>query len=137
MKVIMNSGKIQEVADGYARNYLFPRKLAIPATKGVIAEAELRQKTLTDQESKMAEQYGQFAKQLSSITVKLTANANDSGTLFAAVTPEMIVEQLTVQHGMSVPADYITIAEPIKHVGEFTVSVNFPNQQPVNLNVVV
>lgn len=137
MKVIMNSGKIQEVADGYARNYLFPRKLATPATKSVIAEAELRQKSVTDQESKMAEQHSQFAKELSSKTVTLTAKANDSGTLFAAVTPDMIVEQLATQHSMTIPAEYVAIAEPIKHVGEFTVQVNFPNQQPVNLKVVV
>lgn len=137
MKVIMNSGKIQEVADGYARNYLFPRKLAVPATKPALAEAKLRQQSQTDEQLKLVEAHSEMSKNVASKKVTLTAKANESGTLFAAVTPQMIVEQLTAQHSITLPAEYIVIAEPIKHKGEFTVNVQFPNQQPVNLNVVV
>lgn len=137
MKVIMNSGKIQEVADGYARNYLFPRKLAVPATKPALAEAKLREQSQTAEQSKLIEAHSEMAKNVTSKQVVLTAKANASGTLFAAVTPQMITEQLTAQHSITIPAEYIVIAEPIKHKGEFTVVVQFPDQQPVNLNVVV
>ncbi len=137
MKVIMNSGKIQEVADGYARNYLFPRKLAIPATKPALAEAQLRQDAQTEEQSKLGEVHAKLAQDMAAKAITLTAKASESGTLFAAITPQMIVDQLLTEHAFSIPVEYIVIAEPIKHTGEFSVGIQFPEQQLVNLKVAV
>lgn len=136
MKVLMlNTGKIQEVAEGYARNFLFPRKLAKPATGSVIAEAHAKQALVAEQETKLHGQLQQLAEKLTSLKLPIAAQANATGTLFAAVSAETISQHIKQAISIDINTDYITISEPIKHLGDHVVKIVFPNQTPVDIHV--
>lgn len=133
MKVIFNTdvrgqgkkGEMKEVSDGYARNYLLPRKLATEATPDNINTLRLREKAQAAQRAAEKARAEENAKQLESIVVKITAKAGAGGKLFGAVTSKEISEALAAQHGIEVDSKKIVQGEPIKGYGSFEVKCKF------------
>ena len=113
MKVILQQdvkgqgkkGQMVEVSDGYARNFLLPRKLAVSATADNINTMKQQEKARKAQEAAEKAQAEATAKQLEGLMVKITAKAGEGGRLFGAVTAKEVSEALADQHG-------ITIAKP-------------------------
>jgi large subunit ribosomal protein L9 len=131
MKVILSkdvagtgkAGEVKDVADGYARNYLIPRKLAIPATGGALRSVE--QKKASEQKKVAAEEAAAraLAERLTTAPVVLTAKVGDQGRLYGSITSGDIAEQLSAQLGQQIDKRRIELDEPIRHLGTFQVTI--------------
>ncbi len=129
MKVILQQdvkgqgtkGQMVEVSEGYARNFLLPRKMAIPATADAINTMNLKEKAKKAEEARQKAEAEAIAEQLKSCMVKLTARAGAGGKLFGAVTTREISEGLKAQFGLDVPKQKLVLDEPIKSFGSYQV----------------
>ena len=129
MKVILQQdvkgqgkkGQLIEASEGYARNYLLPRKLAIPATPDAINTMNLKEKARRAEEARQREEALATAGKLNDCTVKLTARAGSGGRLFGAVTTKEISEGLKAQFGLDIPKQKLVLEEPIKAFGSYQV----------------
>ena len=131
MKVILSkdvqgtgkAGEVKDVADGYARNYLIPRKLAIPATGGALKNVEQRkaaeQKRVAGEEAAARA----LADRLTSAPVVLTAKVGDQGRLYGSITSGDIADQLSAQLGQPIDKRKIELDEPIRQLGTFEVTI--------------
>lgn len=110
-------GQIVEVSDGYARNFLLPRKLASPADAASINAANIRKSAAQHKRFQAGVQARDHAKSLDGAKVKIKARVGENGKLFGAVTSKEIAAALEEQHGVSVDKKKINLAEPIRTVG--------------------
>ena len=118
-------GEMKEVSDGYGRNYLLPRKLAVEATADNLNTMKQKEKARAAQMAAEKAKAEENAKQLESVVVKIAAKAGAGGKLFGAVTSKEISEALKAQHGIEVDSKKIVQAEPIKGYGSFEVKCRF------------
>ena len=123
VKSVGKKGELINASDGYARNYLFPRDLAMEATEG-------NMKTLEHQKSKEAKKKGEelqnakdFAKKLSGLEVSIKVKVGDSGKLFGSITSKDIAEQIKAQHGIEIDKKKIILEDPIKIAGTYEVEI--------------
>lgn len=145
MKVIFNTdvkgqgkkGEMKEVSDGYARNYLLPRKLASEATADNINALKLKEKAKAAQMAKEKALAEEYAEKLRSVTVTVRAKAGSAGKLFGAVTSQEISDALKAQHGMEVEKNRIVQSEPIKSFGSFEVRVKLGYEISGTVNLLV
>ena len=133
MKVIFSAdvrgqgkkGEMKEVSDGYARNYLLPRGLAVAATQDNLNAMKLRdaaKKRQMELEKAVAQEN---AKKLEGVIVKVKAKAGEKGRLFGSVTSKEIADALAEQHGIEIEKNKIVQAEPIKSFGSYEVKCKF------------
>ena len=145
MKVIFNvdvkgkakKGELKEVSDGYARNYLLPRKLASEATADNINALKLKEKAKAAQIAREKAEAEANAAKLSEITVTIRAKAGGAGKLFGAVTSQEISDALREQFGMDVEKNKIVQPEPIKSYGSYTVKAKLGYEISGTVNVLV
>ena len=129
MKVILQQdvkgqgkkGQMVEVSEGYGRNYLLPRKLAVPATADAINTMNLKEKARKAEEARQKAEAEATAEKLKECQVKLTAKAGNGGRLFGAVTTKEISEGLKAQFGIDIPKQKLVLDEPIKAFGSYQV----------------
>jgi len=129
MKVILQQdvkgqgkkGQLVEVSEGYARNFLLPRKLAIAATADAINTMNLKEKARKAEEARLKAEAEAIAAKLKECQVKLTARAGNGGKLFGAVTSKEISEGLKKQFDLDVPKQKLVLDEPIKAFGTYEV----------------
>ena len=114
-------GQLVEVSEGYARNFLLPRKLAIAATPDAINTMNLKEKARKAEEARLKAEAEATAEKLKECMVKLTAKAGSGGKLFGAVTTKEISEGLKEQFGVDVPKQKLVLEEPIKAFGSYQV----------------
>lgn len=125
MKVILQKdvkgkgkkGELKEVSDGYARNYLLPRGLAVEATADNLNTMRLKEKARQAQIAREKEEAMTIVKALESIVVNVKAKGGANGRLFGAVTSKEISEALAEQHGLKIEKNQIVQADPIKSFG--------------------
>ena len=130
-------GEMKEVSDGYARNYLLPRNLAVPATKDNINAMKLRDKAKAKQTEKEIKSARENAEKLENVVVKIPAKAGTGGRLFGSVTSREISDELFKQHGISIEKNKIVQAEPIKSFGNFEVRCKLGHEISCALNVLI
>jgi large subunit ribosomal protein L9 len=131
MKVILSkdvqgtgkAGEVKDVADGYARNYLIPRKLAIPASGGALKNVE--QKRAAEEKKAATEESAAraLAERLTSAPVVLTAKVGDQGRLYGSITSADIADQLSAHLGQPIDKRKIELDEPIRQLGTFDVTI--------------
>ena len=129
MKVILQQdvkgqgkkGQMIEASDGYARNFLLPRKLAIAATTDAINTMNLKEKARKAEEARLKAEVEATAEKLKECQVKLTAKAGNGGRLFGAVTTKEISEGLKAQFGLDIPKQKLVLEEPIKAFGSYQI----------------
>ena len=114
-------GQMIEVSEGYARNFLLPKKLAIAATTDAINTMNLKEKARKAEEARLKAEAEETAKKLKDITVKLTAKAGNGGRLFGAVTTKEISEGLKKQFSIDIPKQKLVLDDPIKAFGTYHV----------------
>ena len=127
MKVILQQdvkgqgkkGQMIEASDGYARNFLLPRKLAVPATAENINTMQQQEKAKRAQEAAERAAALEMAEKLKECPVKLTAKAGNGGRLFGSVTSKEVSEALKAQHGIDIAKTKIVLPEPIKAFGGY------------------
>ncbi len=129
--------ELKEVSDGYARNYLLPKKLAAEATADTLNAMKLKEKARQTQLAKEKAAAQEYAKQLESVVVKIPAKAGTGGRLFGSVTSKEISDALLSQCGMSIDKQKIVQAEPIKSFGSYTVKCKLGFEISGTINVVV
>lgn len=137
MKVIMlkdvggvgRHGTIQDVADGYASNYLIPRGLAVEATKQKTAEFEKRQQVDAATAEENQRKAGELIKKLKDANVIVAARANDQGHLYNQLQTHLIVEAIRHEKGFAIPESAIEIEHPIRELGDFPVHVKLNGMQ--------
>lgn len=117
-------GELKEVSDGYARNFLLPKKLAKEATADNLNTFKLQEKARLAQIEREKAEANEKAKRLESLVVKIPAKAGANGRLFGAVTSKEISEALET-HGMSIEKNKIVLPEPIKNYGSYDVKCKF------------
>lgn len=131
MKVILKAdikgvGKKDEVinaSDGYARNFLFPRKLAVEANAENMSKLKNKQDSVQHKKNVEKEKAEDIAKKLKDITVNIKVKAGDNGRIFGGVTSKEISENLKQQFKIDIDKKKIVLNETIKNIGVFNVSV--------------
>jgi large subunit ribosomal protein L9 len=131
-------GEIVDVADGYARNYLVPRKMAVKATRGAVAQAEGMRKAAIDAAARAREDADNLATALSGTRVVVAARAGDEGKLFGSIGTADVAEAITKFTGVEIAAKTVVLATPIKDIGlhEVTVKPHTDVEFPVTLDVI-
>ena len=129
-------GEVVHVAEGYARNYLLPRKLALEASPGNLKRIEKIRVTLAKRTATEREEAQKQAELLNSVTLTLARKAGENDQLFGSVTAADLAEALGKQ-GFEVDKRRIQLEEPIKTVGEFTVSAKLIHDVSASFKVIV
>lgn len=114
-------GDIIDVAEGYGRNYLVPRGLAVKVTKGAIAEADKIRKTREDGERRALEAAQSIAESIGGTRVVVAANASDEGRLFGSIGVGDLVEAVKKVTGVQVDPHIFKLDAPIKEIGLHTI----------------
>ena len=130
MKVILlqdvkgkgKKGQMLEVSDGYARNFMLPKKLAIEATADAINTMRMNDKATQERIAKEKAEALALSKQLREMTVVVTAKGGGAGRLFGSVTNQEIADALKAKSGITIDKRKIVMADPIKSVGTYTVT---------------
>ena len=126
LKDVKNVGKrddILTVSDGYARNFLFPQKLAAEATPGALKEIQRKRAAQDAREAELLAEAKNKAAALKDKVIKLEVKCGEKGRLYGSVTSAEVAEALEKQHGVQVDKRKIDIGDPIRETGMRTISV--------------
>ena len=144
MKVILTAdvkgtgqkNEVLNVSDGFARNYLFPRKWAVEATPAAVKEVERKHALEEKLEAERREEAAQRAATLKGKTIQLVAKCGEKGRLYGSITAQEIADALKAQHGVEVEKRKIE-CEPIRQAGEYDATVWVYSGITVKMKVVV
>ena len=133
MKVILlqdikNVGKKDEIInanDGYARNYLFPKNLALEATKDNLLKLQAKKDSQAHKKSLEVEEYKKQAEIINKLTLEIKVKAGENGKIFGGVTPKEISEELSKKNNINIDKKKIALKETIKNVGRYTADIKF------------
>jgi large subunit ribosomal protein L9 len=117
-------GDVVDVADGYARNYLVPRGMAIPASKGAVRHAESLRRAHQGRVAKAQQEAEALAERITAAPIKVRAKAGEGGKLFGSVTGADLAEEIERQTGERIDRRMIHLDEPIRSVGVHEVRVH-------------
>jgi large subunit ribosomal protein L9 len=123
VETLGDRGTVVDVSPGYLRNYLVPRKLAQPATKGALEEAKRRMEAAERAQEEAASRAEENAALLTKTVLTITQQAGDDGRLFGSVTAQDIVDAIREARGLKVDRRKVHLPEPIRHVGTHMVVV--------------
>jgi large subunit ribosomal protein L9 len=145
MKVILTEevpnlgapGQVVEVAPGYARHYLLPRKLAIEATRGNVSSLEHHRRTIEARQKKLAQSASALGERIASTPIAIAARAGETGRLYGSITTADIAAELERALGLQVDKRKIEILEPIKVLGDYQVKLRLHRDVQVPLTVTV
>lgn len=145
MKVILQQdvkgqgkkGQLVDVSDGYARNFLLAKKLAVPATAENVNTMKQQEKARKAQEAAEKAEAEALAKKLETITVKVAAKAGEGGRLFGAVTSKEISEALSAQFSLTIAKTKLVLDEPIKACGTYKIKAKLGYEVVGIVNVMV
>jgi large subunit ribosomal protein L9 len=131
-----NPGDVVEVADGYARNYLMPRGLAVQASRGAVRHVESLKAAHSKRTSKEREALEASVARFQEVALTVTAQAGEEGKLFGSVTAADLAEELT-KNGLDVDKKDVRLEEPIRSVGTHTFKVHLGHEVEADLSVEV
>ena len=138
LKDIQNIGKkndAKDVSAGYARNFLFPRKLAVLANKKEIEKLEARKEKERIEAEKDLAKHQEVIVELEGLEVEIPSKTSETGHLYAAVSPAQISKALR-EKGFEIKKDWIKINEPIKEIGEKEILIEFPHGLEAKIKVI-
>lgn len=145
MKVVLTAdvkgqGKkdqVIEVSDGYARNFLLPRGLAVPADKKTLNDIKNREESKLHRLEEERAAARATAEKISSVTVKIKMDAGGDGRLYGSVTAKDIAEALENDHKIAIDRKKLTIPEPIKTYGSYTIEIKLHPEVVGKINLLV
>lgn len=132
-----SSGTVQDVANGYARNYLIPQGMAVIATKGSIKQVEERQAADARRIAKQEEELRGLSERIQGMRVQIEARVGEQGRLFGSITSADVAEKLSELVGEEIDRRKIDLDEPIRTVGEHQVTIRLVGRLQPTINVVV
>ena len=133
MKVILlqdikNVGRKEQVIeanDGYARNYLFPKKLAIEASKDNMLKLQAKKTAEANKKKAEIEANKEIAKKIEKIELQIKAKSGENGKIFGGITSKEIAEELKIQYKFEIEKKKIVLKETIKNLGRFSAEIKF------------
>ena len=145
MKVILTQdvkgqgkkGQLVEVSDGYGRNFLLAKKLAVLATAENMNTMKMQEKAKKAQEAAEKAEAQAIAKKLEGLTTKIVAKAGEGGRLFGAVTAKEVSEALAAQHGINIAKAKLVLDEPIKACGGYKIKAKLGYEITGTVSVMV
>ncbi|MCI8633600.1 MAG: 50S ribosomal protein L9 [Lachnospiraceae bacterium] len=123
VKKLGKKGEIVDVSDGYAKNFILPKKLGIEANKAVLNEWQVKKGSEENRKRKEEEEAKALAKELTGKEVVIRTKAGDGGRLFGSITSKDVAEAAEKQLGLKVDKKKIQMPDAIKGVGEYTVTI--------------
>ena len=131
------AGEVKRVADGYARNYLFPRELAVLATPGAIRQAEKQEKAEIRREAQAITEAQILAAELDGVTVTFQARAGEADHLYGSITNINIADALSEEIGQEVDRRKIELDEPLKDLGTHAITIRLAAEAEAKVTVVI
>lgn len=144
MKIILlqdieNLGKkhdVKKVADGYARNFLFSKKMAVLATQGNLRDLEEKKKIEAQKAEEELKIFQEQAGQLDGLELEIPAKIQEDGKLFGSITAINVVSKLK-ERGIEIKKEQVRLKEPIKGLGEYEVIIEFPHNLEARIKAIV
>ncbi len=131
-----DAGDVVKVKPGFARNFLIPQGKALPATAARVHEVEHKRRVIADKRSKELKDLESVKIRLEAIALEIAAQVGEEGKLFGSVTSQHLADLLR-EKGVEVERRKIVLAEPIKTVGEHTITVRLRNDVVASIKVTV
>lgn len=126
--------ELVKVKNGYARNYLIPRKLAVEANPSNLKQLEERQKVQKRKEEQMLQEIAKVKEVLLESPVKIGAKTGTTGKIFGSVTTLQISQAIKTQKGYEIDRRHIELLEEVKELGTYKAKINFGNQQELEMS---
>jgi large subunit ribosomal protein L9 len=137
VKALGKKGEIVKVNDGYARNFILPKKLGMEATKQNLYDLNMQKAAEEKRLKEILEEAKAFGKKLEELTIKLSIKAGEGGKTFGSVSTKEIVEAAKKQFNLDIDKKKLQLNDPIKHAGTYTVPVKLHPQVTAEMKVVV
>jgi large subunit ribosomal protein L9 len=134
---IGNAGEVKKVADGYARNFLLPRKLAVVATDGAVKQSDAIKQAVVRREAKTRAEAEELAKLIEKVTLTFQAKAGEGDRLFGSITSADIADALAREKGITVDKRKIELPTPLKQLGNHSVAIKLHPEVTASVMVVV
>jgi large subunit ribosomal protein L9 len=131
------AGDVKEVADGYGRNFLIPRRLAVLAGRGIEAEARRLRDAVTKREAKERDDAQELADLIDNKTVVVRLKVGAEDKVFGAITNDDVATALRLQHQVDVDRRKIDIKDPLKQLGEHRVPLRLHRDVTANINLII
>lgn len=128
---------IVEVSEGYARNFLLPKKLAVPATDSNVHQIKEQKAAQARREQQAMDEARMLAAQLSKVSVTVSVNTGEGGRLFGSVSGKDVADALERQHGLVIDKRKVELKDTVKSVGTFTATVRVHPEISAQINVQV
>ncbi len=130
-------GEIKEVADGYARNFLLPKGLALPATPSAIKAAKVLSDEKAESQARQREELSRIVQELEGKELHFKAKAGAKGRLHGAITTASIADELSRLTGFEIDKKKVELEEPLHHVGSYDVMINLGTGAEAKIKVVI
>lgn len=124
IKTLGNRGEVVKVKKGYARNYLFPQRLAVLYNKKNVLEFEQEKKRLAHAGTKLISNFKELVGQIETASCTIEVKANDEGILFGSVSPQMVIDSLAKENITGIKEEMIILETPIKELGVYRIKIN-------------
>ena len=134
---VAKAGEVKEVSDGYGRNFLIPRKLAVLASSSALKRAEAQREVEARQIVRSEARIEAVAERLEGLSVTLKARAGAQGRLYGSVTAADIAEEIQKLTGQEVDRRRIELEEPIRHLGNYEVTIRLSGGVSPKIRIVV
>jgi large subunit ribosomal protein L9 len=130
------AGEVHKVADGYGRNYLIPRRLAVVATPGALKQAEAWQERAANRRAELRAEYEVLAEKISGVILSFVVKAGSKGKLYGSITTAEIIDRLNEKLGTEIDKRKLE-GEPLRHLGEYQVAVRLNSEFQPQFTVIV
>ena len=134
---VAKAGELKDVASGYARNYLIPKKLAVAATPAEMKKMETYKQAESQRQERTEADLKELAEQIEKLTLNLAVKVGAEDKVYGSVTTGHIAEELAKATGHDVDKRKIEIAEPIKKLGDYEISIHFAKDIIAKLKLTV
>lgn len=130
-------GEIKDVADGFARNFLFQKKLARLASREALVDLKAQEEKLKKQMERELHESQETAAKLDGVEIEISAKTSETGTLYSAINSLKIVQEVKKNFGLVIKPEQVVITKPIKELGEHKVLIKFPHGLEAEVDVVI
>lgn len=137
VKALGKKGEIVKVSDGYARNFILPKKLGMEASKQNLYDLNLQKAAEVKKQKEILEEAQRFAKKLEELTIKVSIKAGEGGKTFGSVSSKEIAEAAKKQFQIELDKKKLQLSDPIKNAGSYTVQVKLHPQVTAEMKVKV
>jgi len=132
---VANAGEVRDVANGYARNYLFPKQLAVAATPAELKKFESQRKKYAQRQARQEQEASVLAEKLDDLSIVIRAKAGEKGRIYGSVTNTDIAAEIKNVSGYEIDKRRIELPESIREIGGYQVTIKFTKDIKARINV--